>query len=216
MARLRIGVLASGNGTNFQTLVDRAQSGDLPVDIALVVYNNPDAPVALRAARAGVPAVLLDHRRFASREALDAAIVAALDAHGVELVVMAGWMRLVTSVLIERFPDRILNIHPSLLPAFKGARAIEQALAAGVKVTGCTVHLVRLEMDSGPIVAQAAVPVREDDTPAALAERIHAEEHRLYPEAVRWFAEGRVRIEGTRTCILEAGHSVGPAHAPGG
>lgn len=195
---LRVGVLASGQGTNFQVLVDGMRGGDLPIELVLLIYNNPEAPVATRAARAGIPALLLDHRCFASREALDEAIAAALEAHGVELVVMAGWMRVVTAVLIERFPNRILNVHPSLLPAFRGARAIEQALAHGVKLTGCTVHLVHLDVDSGPILAQAAVPVLEDDTVETLAERIHAEEYRIYPQVVRLFAEGQIQIEGNR------------------
>lgn len=189
---LRVGVLASGQGTNFQVLVDRMRGGDLPIELVLLIYNNPNAPVASRAAQAGIPALLLDHRGFDNREALDEAIATALEQQGVELVVMAGWMRVVTAVLIERFPNRILNVHPSLLPAFRGAKAIEQALAYGVKITGCTVHLVHLEVDSGPIIAQAAVAVLEGDTVESLAERIHAEEYRIYPEAVRRFAEGRL------------------------
>lgn len=189
---LRVGVLASGQGTNFQVLVDRMRGGDLPIELVLLIYNNPNAPVASRAVQAGIPALLLDHRGFDNREALDEAIATALEQQGVELVVMAGWMRVVTAVLIERFPNRILNVHPSLLPAFRGAKAIEQALAYGVKITGCTVHLVHLEVDSGPIIAQAAVAVLEGDTVESLAERIHAEEYRIYPEAVRRFAEGRL------------------------
>lgn len=199
---LRVGVLASGNGSNFQVLVDGAAGGTLPVDIVLLIYNNPDAYVAERARVAGIARLLLDHRLYESREALDEAIAAALEAHGAELVVMAGWMRLVTSVLIRRYEDRILNLHPSLLPAFRGAKAVEQALDYGVKVTGCTVHIVRLAVDSGPIILQRSVMVREDDTASTLAERIHEHEHQLLPEAVRLFAEGRVQIEGNRARLL--------------
>ncbi|UFP93434.1 phosphoribosylglycinamide formyltransferase [Gloeobacter morelensis] len=201
---LRVGVLASGSGTNFQVLADAARSGRLPVEIAVLIYNNPGAYVAERARAAGIAAVLLDHRKFVSREVLDEEIASTLDAHGVELVVMAGWMRRVTEVLIGRFADRILNIHPSLLPAFRGAKAIEQALDYGVKVAGCTVHIVRLEVDAGPIILQAAEPVREEDTPETLAARIHAHEYRILPEAVRLFAEGQVRIEGNRARIVSA------------
>ncbi len=200
-AKMRIGVLASGNGSNFQVLVDQVKAGQLPVEIATLIYNNPDAQVAARAAQAGITPVLLDHRQFASREVLDQAIVETLQAHKVELVVMAGWMRRVTEVLIHQFPDQILNIHPSLLPAFRGAKAIEQALDYGVKVAGCSVHLVRLEVDAGPIIAQAAVPVLEEDTYETLAERIHQEEYKLLPKAVGWFAQGRVHIKGNRIVI---------------
>ncbi|AGY58934.1 phosphoribosylglycinamide formyltransferase [Gloeobacter kilaueensis] len=195
---LRLGVLASGSGTNFQVLAEGAQTGELPVQIAVLIYNNPDAYVAQRAKALGIPAVLLDHRLYQSREALDEQIALTLEAHAVELVVMAGWMRRVTAVLIDRFADRILNVHPSLLPSFRGAKAIEQALDYGVKVTGCSVHIVRLEVDAGPIILQSPVEVREDDTPATLAERIHAQEYRILPEAVRLFAEGRIAIEGNR------------------
>lgn len=195
---LRLGVLASGSGTNFQVLAEGAQTGELPVQIAVLIYNNPDAYVAQRAKALGIPAVLLDHRLYQSREALGEQIALTLEAHAVELVVTAGWMRRVTAVLIDRFADRILNVHPSLLPSFRGAKAIEQALDYGVKVTGCSVHIVRLEVDAGPIILQSPVEVREDDTPATLAERIHAQEYRILPEAVRLFAEGRIAIEGNR------------------
>lgn len=208
--RLRVGVLASGQGTNFQVLVNEANAGSLPIQVVVLVYNNPGALVAKRAHRSGVPAVLLNHRLYPSREALDQAIVSTLKAHGVDLVVMAGWMRVVTGVLIDHYPDRLLNIHPSLLPAFRGNRAIEQALEYGVKVTGCTVHLVRLEVDGGPVILQQAVPVLDDDTTESLAERIHAQEYRLLPEAVRLLASGRVQIEGRRVRILPEACGGGP------
>jgi phosphoribosylglycinamide formyltransferase 1 len=200
---MRIGVLASGIGSNFQMLVDRVQEGKLPAEIVTLIYNNPGALVAERATQAGIDAVLLDNRQFPSREAHDQAIAETLQSYRVELVVMAGWMRRVTEVLIRQFPDQILNIHPSLLPAFRGTKAIEQALDYGVKVAGCSVHLVRLEVDAGPIIAQAAVPVLEDDTYETLAERIHQEEYKLLPKAVGWFAQGRIHIQGNRIAISD-------------
>ncbi|MEN9221798.1 MAG: phosphoribosylglycinamide formyltransferase, partial [Thermostichus sp. BF3_bins_97] len=158
---------------------------ELKAQIAVVITNNPEAYVRQRAKRKGIPCVLLNHREYPQREALDAAIIEVLQQHRVEWVIMAGWMRLVTRVLIQAYPERILNLHPSLLPSFKGLHAVEQALEYGVKITGCTVHLVTLEMDSGPIVAQAAVPVLPEDTPATLYQRIQTQEHRLYPQAIR-------------------------------
>jgi len=150
----------------------------------VLIYNNPDAKAAARAERWGIPSVLLNHREFENRETLDEAIVTTLQQYKVEWVIMAGWMRIVTPVLINAFPKRILNIHPSLLPSFKGNRAVEQALAAGVKITGCTVHLVVPEVDSGDIIMQAAVPVLADDTLASLHDRIHSQEHRIFPQAI--------------------------------
>ncbi len=192
---LRLGVLASGNGSNFQALAEAIEAGRIPnAEIAVLIYNNPDALVRQRAGRFNVPIRLLNHRDYENREALDRDLVRELKAAQVSWVVMAGWMRRVTDVLISAFPDRILNIHPSLLPSFPGIRAIEQALDYGVKVSGCTVHIVRLVVDSGPILRQAAVPVLEDDTPATLAQRIQLQEHRLLVEAVTLVASGRVQI----------------------
>lgn len=181
---LKLGVLASGNGSNFEAIATAIQQQQLQAELAVLIYNNPEARAAERARQWGVPAVLLNHREFASREALDAQIVAVLQQHGVDWVIMAGWMRRVTEVLIAAFPDRILNIHPSLLPSFPGIRAVEQALNAGVKISGCTVHYVRLEVDSGPIVMQAAVPVLAEDTSETLQARIQVEEHRIFPAAI--------------------------------
>lgn len=182
--RLKLGVMASGSGSNFEAIAQSIQDGHLNADIQVVIYNNPDAKVAERANRFSVSSVLLNHREFDSREDLDQAIVNTLKAHQVEWVIMAGWMRIVTPVLINAFPNRILNIHPSLLPSFKGNRAVHQALEAEVKITGCTVHLVVPEVDSGKIIIQAAVPVLEDDTVEALQARIHAQEHQIYPAAI--------------------------------
>lgn len=181
---LQLGLMASGSGSNVEAIAAAIAEGKLNAQIQVVVYNNPDAKVAARADRLGLPKVLLNHRHFPSREALDQAIAETMQAHQVDLVVMAGWMRIVTQVLIDAFPNRILNIHPSLLPSFPGAHAIEQALATGVKITGCTVHYVELKVDSGPIIIQAAVPVLPDDTHETLHQRIQVQEHRIFPMAI--------------------------------
>lgn len=184
IAPVRLGILASGSGTNFEAIAAACAQGQIQGQIAVVIYNNPGAMVADRAARLGIPAVLLDHRQFDSREALDAALITALKQAEVDWVIMAGWMRRVTQVLIDAFPQRILNIHPSLLPSFPGLKAVEQAIAAGVKIAGCTVHYVELVVDSGPIVMQAAVPVLADDTVATLQARIQQQEHQIFPAAI--------------------------------
>lgn len=181
---LKLGLMASGSGSNVEAIAQAIADGKLNAQIQVVVYNNPDAKVAARADRWGVTKILLNHRHFASREALDQAIVETMQAHQVDWVIMAGWMRIVTQVLIDAFPSRILNIHPSLLPSFPGAHAIEQALQAGVKITGCTVHYVELKVDSGPILIQAAVPVLPDDTLDSLHQRIQVQEHRIFPLAI--------------------------------
>jgi phosphoribosylglycinamide formyltransferase-1 len=181
---IRLGILASGKGSNFVAIQDAIQAGNLRASVAVVIYNNPTAGVADPARDSGIPAVLANHREFPNREVFDAHIAQILQQHDVELVVMAGWMRRVTQVLLDAFPHRMLNIHPSLLPSFPGLHAIEQALDYGVKITGCTVHWVTLAVDSGPIVHQAAVPVLPADTPSTLLARIQLEEHRIYPEAI--------------------------------
>lgn len=188
---IKLGILASRNGSNFEAVAQAIKDGQLNAQIQVLIYNNPDAYAAVRAANWGVPAVLLNHRDYKSREELDEQIVQTLRQYDVEWVVMAGWMRLVTSVFIDAFPDKIINIHPSLLPSFKGGRAVEQALASGVKITGCTVHLVCLEMDSGPILMQAAVPVLPDDTPETLHARIQVQEHRILPQAIALAAQSQ-------------------------
>jgi phosphoribosylglycinamide formyltransferase 1 len=186
---LPLGVMASGNGSNLEAIAEAIHRGDLHAEIRVVVYNNPGAKVAERAERLGLPAVLLNHRHYPSREALDEDIVQALKSHGADWVIMAGWMRCVTTVLIDAFPGRVLNIHPSLLPSFPGIRAVDQALAAGVKLAGCTVHQVELAVDSGPVIMQAAVPVQEDDSVATLQTRIQQQEHRIYPAAIALAAQ---------------------------
>lgn len=189
---LRLGILASGNGSNFEAVAKAIASGKLNAKIQVLIYNNPEAKVAVRATNWDVPAVLLNHRNFQSREDLDREIVHTLQQYQVEWVVMAGWMRIVTPILIDAFPNQIINIHPSLLPSFKGVRAIEQALAAGVKIAGCTVHLVAPEVDSGVILLQAAVPVLADDTAETLHNRIQEQEHRILPQAIALAARDRL------------------------
>jgi phosphoribosylglycinamide formyltransferase-1 len=186
---MKLGLLASGSGSNVEVISQAIQSGQLNAQIQVVVYNNPTAKVAERADRLGLPKVLLNHREFASREALDQAIAATLRSHQADWVIMAGWMRIVTQELIDAFPGRILNIHPSLLPSFPGANAVEQALQSGVKITGCTVHYVELAVDSGPIIIQAAVPVLPTDTSETLHQRIQVQEHRIFPLAIALVAQ---------------------------
>jgi len=193
-----IGVLISGRGSNLQALIDAIGDGRLDARIGVVISNRPNAAGLDRARQAGIEAVVLDHRGYATRDDFDRAMVAALRARGVRVVCLAGFMRLVGAPLIDAFPNAILNIHPSLLPAFPGIDAQQQALAHGVKIAGATVHLVTLELDGGPIVLQAAVPVRDDDTVETLSARILIEEHRLYPEAVRVWLDGGWSIDGRR------------------
>lgn len=192
---MRIAVLVSGGGTNLQALLE---APDLGAEIVLVLSNRPEALALERARRAGVPTEVLSHRDFATRADFDAALCARLRFHRVELVVLAGFMRVLTTSLLEAFPDRVVNVHPALLPAFPGLDAQAQALAHGVKVSGCTVHFVDAGVDTGAIIAQAAVPVHDDDTVETLRARILLEEHRLLPAVVRDLAAGRVRREGRR------------------
>jgi len=184
-----------------KAMIAAAAAPDYPAAIALVLTNRPDAEGLRRAAAAGIATAVVDHTRFADRAAFDAEIDRTLQAHGIELVCLAGFMRLLTRGFVEAWVDRMINIHPSLLPAFKGLHTHERALAAGVRFTGCTVHFVRPEMDEGPIIVQAAVPVLSTDDAEALAARVLAAEHRCYPLAVRWIAEGRARIDGNRVVI---------------
>ncbi|WP_309733606.1 phosphoribosylglycinamide formyltransferase [Chamaesiphon sp. OTE_75_metabat_556] len=181
---LILGVMASGSGSNFEAVARSIESGQLNAKIAVLIHNKPGIKAIDRAQQRGIPTVFLDHRDYPSREALDLAIVTIFQAHQVQCVVMAGWMRVITQVLIDAFVDRLINIHPSLLPSFPGIHAIEQALAARVKITGCTVHLVRLEVDTGPILVQAAVPVLPDDTAATLHARVQIQEHLILPQAI--------------------------------
>ncbi len=193
-----LGVLISGRGSNLQAIVDAIAAGELDARIALVVSNRADAVGLERARSAGIEAIYLSHRAFASREDYDRALVEALRARDVGLVCLAGFMRLLSPVFIEAFPNAILNIHPALLPAFPGLEAQHQAWAHGVKVSGATVHLVNRDLDAGPIVLQRAVPVLEDDTPDSLSARILEVEHQLYPEAIRLVLSGQWQLDGRR------------------
>ncbi|MBE2252269.1 MAG: phosphoribosylglycinamide formyltransferase [Myxococcus sp.] len=195
---MRVGVLASGSGSNFQALVEALHREGSPATVCCLVCNVPGAKVLERAVKAGVEAVVLDHKTFASREAYDAQLAALLRARGVELVCLAGYMRLVSPALLQAFPGRVVNVHPALLPAFPGLHAPRQALAYGVALAGCTVHFVDEGTDTGPIIAQAAVPVLPDDDEARLTARIQQEEHRLFPAVVRALAMGEVTLEGRR------------------
>lgn len=192
--KLKIGVLLSGSGTNLQAIIDAAATEGLPVEIVLVVSSRPDAGGIKRAEAASIPTLVLNREAYADANAADARIVKALAAAGAQYVVMAGYMRKVTSVVLDAFPNKVLNLHPALLPAFKGAHAIADAFAAGVKITGVTVHFANEDYDRGPIVAQAAVQVCEDDTLDTLEQRIHEVEHKLYPYVLRLVAEGRVHV----------------------
>jgi phosphoribosylglycinamide formyltransferase-1 len=193
-----IAVLISGRGSNLQALIDAARDGRLAASIAVVISNRDDAQGLERARAAGIETVVMFHRDYPTRETYDRALVVALRERGVTLVCLAGFMRLVSPVLCDAFPNAILNIHPSLLPAFPGPDAQGQAVAHGVKVSGATVHFVTPELDAGPIVLQGTVPVRDDDSAESLAARILAIEHRLYPEAVRLVLEGHWRLDGRR------------------
>jgi phosphoribosylglycinamide formyltransferase-1 len=186
--------MASGNGSNFEAVAQAIENGQLNAQIQVLIYNNPGAKAAVRAANRGVADVLLNHRDYKSREKFDEQIVQKLQQYDVEWVIMAGWMRLLTGVLIDAFADKIINIHPSLLPSFKGIHAIEQALAAGVKITGCTAHLACLEVDSGPILIQAAVPILSDDTAETLHARIQIQEHRILPQAIALAAQRQLTV----------------------
>jgi phosphoribosylglycinamide formyltransferase-1 len=194
----RLGVLISGRGSNLQALIDAIADGRLDARIVLVISNRPEAQGLERARRAGIDTLVISHKGHASREAYDELLVAELQSREVELVCLAGFMRLLTRVFVDAFPNRILNIHPSLLPAFPGVDAQRQAFVHGVKVTGVTVHLVTTDLDAGPIVLQAAIPVRDHDTVETLSARMLEEEHRVYPEAVARVLQGGWRIDGRR------------------
>ncbi|MGH7166287.1 MAG: phosphoribosylglycinamide formyltransferase [Nitrospiraceae bacterium] len=203
--KLRVGVLASGRGSNLQAIIDAIEAGTHQAQIAVVLSNKKDAQALERARRHGLPDVFLDPKPFAgqadSREAYDRAILDVLRKHDVELVALAGYMRIVTPVLISAYPHRIMNIHPSLLPSFPGLEVQKKALEWGVKISGCTVHFVTEGVDEGPIIIQAAVPVLEGDSAENLAARILVEEHRIYPRAIQLYAEGRLRVEGRRVRV---------------
>ena len=199
----RVGILISGRGSNMMALVEATRAADYPAEVALVVSNRPDAPGLQHARSAGLKTLAIDHKVYATREAFDAAIETALMADGIDLVCHAGFMRIQSHAFAARWLGRQLNIHPSLLPAFKGLHPHQQALDAGVRISGCTVHFVAPELDSGPIVAQAAVPVLAGDTPETLAARILTAEHKLYPFALRLVTSGKAWLEGGRVLLQD-------------
>lgn len=201
MARLKLGVLISGRGSNLQALIDAAADPAFPAEIALVLSNKADALGLERARKAGIATAIVSHRGFADKPAFEQAMTEALEAAGVELVCLAGFMRLLSPWFVEHWHDRLINIHPSLLPAFPGLDTHRRALETGVRFHGCTVHYVRAAMDNGPIIGQAAVPILPGDTEDALADRVLTQEHRLYPLAVKLIAEGRVRVVDERAEI---------------
>jgi phosphoribosylglycinamide formyltransferase-1 len=194
--KCRLVVLISGRGSNLQAILDQAASGELPVDIAAVISNRPGVQGLERARRAGVPALELDHKNYPDRPEFEAALIELIDRQQPDLVILAGFMRVLTPGFTEHYRNRLFNIHPSLLPKFRGLHTHERALAAGETEHGATIHFVTAELDGGPIIVQARVPVLPDDDPDALAARVLEQEHRLYPQAIRWFAEGRLKLEG--------------------
>ena len=202
MARqLSIGVLISGGGTNLQAIIDAIEAKRLDAAIKLVLSNKVDAYGLVRAKNHGIATEILDHMKYSSRETYDQAVVDLLRAHGVELVVLAGFMRLLSPVFVKAYSNRIMNIHPALLPSFPGLHVQKKAVEYGVRFSGCTVHFVNDECDEGPIIIQAVVPVFADDTEAKLAARILKEEHRIYPRAIQLYAEGRLRVDGRRVIV---------------
>ena len=192
----RIAILASGSGTNAQAMIDKAAEGLLDVNIALIICNRPGAGVIARAEKAHVPCLVLDHTSFPDRESYDLRLVEELHRAGAELAVLAGYMRLLSGAFLKAYRGRVVNLHPALLPSFPGVHGGDDALAYGVKISGCTVHFVEEQVDSGPVIIQAAVPVNAGESEDALMNRIHAMEHRIYPQAVQWLAQGRVSVRG--------------------
>jgi phosphoribosylglycinamide formyltransferase-1 len=203
---MRFAILVSGRGTNMQALIDAQRAGALaPAELAVVLSNRPEVPALERAQVAGLPTLVVDHRTYPDRPTFEQAMLEALRPFAVEAIVLSGFMRVLTGHFLDAFPLRVVNTHPSLLPAFAGVDAARQALEHGVKVTGCTIHFVETGVDTGPIIAQAAVPVLPGDSPEALHQRILAEEIRLLPEVVRALAAGRLRVNGRQVRILEFG-----------
>lgn len=205
----KIVILISGRGSNMEALIAARDVGQLPVDIAAVISNRPDAMGLETAARAGITAHFIDHKAFAGREAFDAALAECIDSFAPDLVVLAGFMRILSDGFVRRYAGRLMNIHPSLLPAFPGLHTHRRALEEGVRIHGCTVHFVTPTLDHGPVIIQAAVPVLDRDDEASLAARVLRQEHRIYPQAVRWFAAGRLRLDGGRVRL--AGEPVADA-----
>ncbi|MDR2861976.1 MAG: phosphoribosylglycinamide formyltransferase [Syntrophobacterales bacterium] len=203
--KLSLGVLVSGSGSNLQSIIDHIEQDRLNAAIAVVISNNPHAYALTRAEKHHIPTAVITHETFSSREEFDRAIADTLDAYAVDLAVMAGFMRILSPHILNRFPQRIMNIHPALLPSFPGLHGQRQALEYGARFSGCTVHFVDAGIDSGPIIIQAVVPVLETDTEDTLSARILREEHRIYPQAIQWYAEGRIQVHNRQVKIIAGG-----------
>ena len=208
MASLKLAVLISGRGSNLQALIDACAEQDFPAQIACVISNRPDVKGLERAAAAGIETIVIDHKSFPDRTSFERELDNAIRGVRIELICLAGFMRLLTADFVIAWHNRLINIHPSLLPAFRGTQAPRQAIEAGARISGCTVHFVRPEMDNGPIILQAAVPVKQGDTTESLAARILKAEHECYPEAIRLIAGGHVRIEGNRVLFKDSSTTV--------
>ena len=198
----KIAVLISGSGSNLQAIIDAAERGEIPCRVGIVISNKADAYGLVRAKKHGIPTEVVDHRAFPDREAFDAKLVEIIRGSGAELVCLAGFMRVLTPVFVHAFPNRILNIHPALLPSFPGTHGPGQALAYGVRFSGCTVHFLDEGVDTGPIIVQAIVPVYDDDTEETLAARILVQEHRIYPMAIRLYFSGKLKLEGRKVKVV--------------
>ncbi len=201
MRKLRLGVMISGSGTNLQALIDACEAADYPAEIVVVISNRPGVKGLARAEAAGLPALTIDHTNYETRESFEEAVHTTLSEHKVQLVCLAGFMRLLTADFVIRWKDRMINIHPSLLPSYKGLHTHERAIEDGVRFAGCTIHYVRAEMDNGPILMQAAIPISPDDTPDSLASKVQTYEHQMYPAAVKLIAEGKVRVSGHKVAF---------------
>lgn len=200
---LKLGVLISGNGSNLQSIIDNIENGSLKAVIKIIISDNPDAYGLTRAKNHGIPCVVLKKSDFKNKEEFDARLISTLKDSGVDLVVLAGFMRIISKTLLQAFPGRVMNIHPALLPSFPGLHGQRQAVEYGVKISGCTVHFVDEGVDTGPIIIQSAVPVLDDDTEETLAARILKEEHKIYPRAIQLFADGRLEAIGRKVRIKE-------------
>lgn len=199
--KLRIGVLASGGGSNLQSISDGCPTGKIAAEIVIVISNNPDAGALKRAARADIMTQCIDHRSFETRDDFDREVVSALKENNIDLVVLAGFMRIIGQRFLDAFPSRIMNIHPALLPSFPGLHVQQKALDYGARFAGCTVHFVDGGVDTGPIIAQAVVPVHNNDTEATLSARILVQEHKIYPQAIQWFAQGALSVVGRKVVV---------------
>ncbi|MBI3399210.1 MAG: phosphoribosylglycinamide formyltransferase [Deltaproteobacteria bacterium] len=211
---INLGVLVSGNGTNLQVIIDSIEAKRLDARIRIVISNNPNAYATTRAKKHHIPAFIIQDNKFSNREACDKHLLDILQSHSIDLVVLAGFTRLLTPLFIKSFPMKILNIHPALLPAFPGLHVQKKAVDYGVKFSGCTVHIVDEGIDTGPIIIQAVVPVHTDDTEETLAQRILKQEHRIYPQAIQFFAEGRIEVKGRKVIVKDQPEIAGVLENP--